>query len=181
MSSKNCKACGEACVITASQSVKNPGKLFWACPNHCANAFNGFVDPSKKSTPKPQKQTWPQAAKEEKQSLKKICTNCDSLCVVRVSQSAKNAGKQYHACKNCDKPWNGWIKDEQSLIGLLSQKKTCVFCTQACVVHITRFIDKPQEVFFKCPFCNLFNGFLETSQGKQNKPIQEEETEDDEL
>lgn len=48
-----CKNCGGVCVVRVSNSAKNPGKEYWACPGtynsatgrkeYCKQGFNGFL------------------------------------------------------------------------------------------------------------------------------------------
>ena len=60
------------------------------------------------------------------------------------------------------KTWNGWVPIQGSgkITSVLFKDKSCESCQQICIVHMTRFADKPDETFYKCAFCNLFNGFV---------------------
>ena len=39
----SCSACGQDCVSRISQTEKNPGRAFWACPDKC-KVWNGWID-----------------------------------------------------------------------------------------------------------------------------------------
>ena len=159
-----CKACQKECLSAISQSVKNFRRSYWQCPDRCPKTFNGFIDDGN---------TYVAPAK--------LCSACETPCFVRESKSIKNPGKKYFACPNsCVNIWNGWVSLEQlKLISnptnsfwsattedshdekvqpvTLFQDKNCEECDKLCVIHITRFPGRrATEIFYKCPYCNLF-------------------------
>ena len=60
-----CTDCGGTMIVRTSQSAKNPGRDFWACPNRCQGIFGGWVDEGPAFSKKPRwakKVTPPMAA-----------------------------------------------------------------------------------------------------------------------
>ncbi len=148
----NCKSCQCACVSALCKSQRNLGRAYWACPNQC-KVFNGFLDTINK-------QTTTCAGGLPK------CKACEACCVIRTSQSEKNPGRQYFACLKCT-AFNGFViatlhdKSIKTNASPVFQERKCQTCATMCFIHVTRFLDKLTEVYYKCPNCNLHNGAVE--------------------
>ena len=153
------------CQEAVSKSVKNFGRRYWACPNRCVKVFNGFVDGDNPS----------QTAAASTALQAKLCIACHKPCEVRTSQSEKNLNKKYFACPSLCAVWNGWVLAQTLEEKSLSRKenpqafKACKSCENACFVTVTRFEDRPTEVFYKCHVCNLHNGAFSAKKAARGK------------
>ncbi len=167
---KTCIKCNAKCSQQASTSQKNFGRTYWACPNKCKKAFNGFVT----------------ADDNVQQSNEHPCKACNAECDILTCKSVTNKGRRYFACPNkCASVWNGWcdlptvagnIKQEAKMqaacpvptsvrpffegVQVPSAAKLCPLCKSVCSVQVMRFFEKPTEVYFRCKACHLFCGFV---------------------
>jgi hypothetical protein len=169
---KTCIKCHANCSQQESTSQKNFGRTYWACPNKCKKAFNGFVT----------------ADDNAQQPNKHPCKACNAECNILQSKSSANKGRLYFACPNqCSSTWNGWygsqptVKREEKMQAACpvpaiveqrhqqqqqeqqqqpSRAKLCPLCKAVCVVQVMRFFDRQTEVYYRCKACQLFCGFV---------------------
>ena len=95
------------------------------------------------------------------------CKECSAECTVRESsQKAKNPGKEYWACPNRCKCWNGWVEDDRVVdsddSGETGSGIFCKSCQTECVARESKTAKNFGKKFWSCPKrCKVWNGWIE--------------------
>lgn len=170
----NCKECQNLCIATPTKSGPNTGKKYWACPNHCPNIFNGWVNSGK--IRKSQHNNNDETEKEELYHgvPKKRCKACREVCYATIANSGPNKGKEYWACSNrCIDTFNGWVVITQKKQSLQdNNRRQCTACDSTCVATVTKTGKNAGKEYWACPKrCkDTFNGWVNEEEQKVVTP-----------